>query len=167
MCGAGSSNPQLARTKAAKTKVLLGWVRDLLNTQGGAAVLDDDETWGEEVGTNLLLCADKINEFYLVLAAEGRVVSEHAFPQLQACARRATQAWFDAGGQPTTKFHVFESHLIDQMREFGNCTYTHNYLDESEQFASRVRSTRLHRGETYGKTHLSKWYAGFMSHSYY
>ena len=41
-------------------------------------------------------------------------------------------------------------------------------LDESENLASRNRSNWVHRGvKTYGATHLSKWYAEYISTNYY
>eukprot|EP00959_Pyramimonas_sp_CCMP1952_P461914 9482371-Pyramimonas_sp.AAC.1 len=133
MCGS-PKEPCMARIKAAKTKVLLGWATDIMNLQGGAALLNENADI-DNMGSDLLTCCEKMTEFYAVLAGEARVVSADAYPQLDACVSDFAEAWVAAGGATTTKFHIFESHLVQQMREFGNCLHTHNYLDESEQFA--------------------------------
>ena len=161
MCG--TYKDPLLKLKAAKQKVLLGWVVDTLELHGGAEFLDQTDEDTVQLGGHLLRCGLCIKEFYGVLALESRVLPDESFPQLQACATGALSNWVHCGYGATTKWHCFAKHLVPQMIEFGNCTYTHNYVDEGENFATRERGNFVHRGSTFGETLLGKWYAAFIN----
>ena len=163
MCG--DEDSPLLKLKAAKTKVLLGWAIELLRAQGGSALLNECSPSGVE-GTQLLQCGASIAEFYEVLAREGRTLREDAFPQLEACAVRAAENYLGTGRPGTSKWHAFAIHLVPQMMTFGNCTFTHNYLDESENFSTRERGNHICRTK-FAETMLAKWYREFVSENYY
>eukprot|EP00959_Pyramimonas_sp_CCMP1952_P262327 5485482-Pyramimonas_sp.AAC.1 len=71
MCGT-PDNPCMARIKAAKTEVLLGWVLDLLQLLGGATLLDESASDYDNRGSNIVRCCQRLKEFYAVLARESR-----------------------------------------------------------------------------------------------
>ena len=150
----GPKDAPLCKIKAGKAKSLLPWIVELLANSGGKELLNQGPLGRE--GTMLLRCAQGISEFFAVLKREPRRLPEHAFPQLDAATKKAVDGWEKSGNGGAMKWHVFAQHLVDQMKFAGNCTWTHNYSDESENFSTRKRGNFLYRPQ-FTDIFLSKW----------
>ena len=66
------------------------------------------------------------------------------------------RAWVQSGNHCTIKFHAVANHLVGQMRFAGNCTCTHNYRDESENFNVKKVGHFLYR-PLFAENFLVKW----------
>ena len=65
-------------------------------------------------------------------------MSPDALQQLRMLTATMVCPWVRSGRTPTMKFHVTAEHLAEQMAFAGNCTWTHNYSDESGNFETRA-----------------------------
>ena len=131
-----------------------------MSQRGGRDVLNDGGEYPLE-GTHLQRCGTKLLALYEALRNEPRRPSRDALAHMDALIRDATDAWKCAGRHFVMKFHILRDHLIPQMRFAGNITWTHNYQDESTNFAERVRATHVNRPHFAGNV-LAKWYLEFL-----
>ena len=137
----GKGSPCL-KAKAHEAKALLGWIVDLLRRRGAALFLDGANG---DLGQALLACGSGLLEFYNVCAREPRKMSDGALEHLGILSRKIVQEWDRAGGHSTMKWHILAHHLVSQMSWAGNCTWSHNYADETENFYVRCRGASVHR----------------------
>ena len=154
----GKGSPCL-KAKAHEAKALLGWIVDLLRWRGAANYLD---AANGDIGQALLACGSGLLEFYQVCAREPRNMSSGALEHLGILSTRIVQEWGRAGGRSTMKWHILAHHLVRQMSWAGNCTWSHNYADETENFYTRCRGASVHRLH-HAKWFLAKWCLDFLS----
>eukprot|EP00959_Pyramimonas_sp_CCMP1952_P462889 9483993-Pyramimonas_sp.AAC.1 len=62
------------------------------------------------------------------------------------------------------KFHAFARHIVEQARWAGNPAWSHNYRDESENFATRRRSVGVNRVK-FSENSATKWYMQHLQSS--
>ena len=160
------NTPVLGKPKAHESKAILHWLVDVLKNKGGAQLLDDDDddddSTASELGTHLLQCGSGLCEWYQILSEEPRKVSEDALQKLEDVVEKTIQAWKKCSSVLTMKMHIFHAHLVDQMRWAGNVTWTHNYLDETENYYTRLTGQSCNRAQ-YSKRYLMKWYLKFLT----
>ena len=134
---------QLAKAKAATCKTLLGWVVALLSSQGGATLLNDVSGW--DLGDCLLQVGSDLVKFYDICAAQPRKMSNHALNQLDQLSETILERWAETPYSVTMKWHILGHHLCDQMRFAGNCKWSHNDMDETENFFTHLIGASVHR----------------------
>ena len=155
----GSLRSPYMKMKAGKAKVAYRWALDILENKGGAAILNDLELGHE--GDAFLECGQGFRTYYSILAGQPRQMSDESLVQLELAIDQIVESWARSGQGVPMKWHVLGEHMVDQCKFSGNCTWTHNYADETENFGSRKRGSFLFR-PTYTQNHLTKWYADWI-----
>eukprot|EP00929_Paragymnodinium_shiwhaense_P000878 TRINITY_DN101083_c0_g1_i1.p1 TRINITY_DN101083_c0_g1~~TRINITY_DN101083_c0_g1_i1.p1 ORF type:complete len:691 (+),score=49.20 TRINITY_DN101083_c0_g1_i1:78-2150(+) len=156
----GSPTEGSFKGKAGHTRRLLPYVLWLLR-RGGKTALDASSESGC-AGSAILESADALESMFNVLDSQPRTLSPDALHQVRDLARRCVLQWIRAGGSTRMKHHVLGDHLADQCEWAGNVRWTHNYSDESANFAMRTRAQSTNRQFLSRRT-LSKWYLEFLN----
>ena len=112
-------------------------------------------------GDAFLECGQGFRTYYEILAGQPRHMSDESLVQLELAISQIVESWARSGQSVPMKWHVLGAHMVDQCKFSGNCSWSHNYADETENFASRQRGSFLYR-PTYTQNHLTKWYAEWI-----
>ena len=145
---------QLKKAKAATCKMLLGWVVALISNQNGATLLNDMS--GGNLGDCVLQVGSDLVKFYERCASQPWKMSNQALNQLDQLSETITKGWAETPYSVTMKWHILGHHLVDQMRFAGNCKWSHNYLDETENYHTRVIGASVSRVR-HADMFLGKW----------
>ena len=150
----------LSKPKAHESKKILRWIVHLLKDQQGATLLDSGSASGN-MGQMHLKCGEKLLELYAVCASEQRKMSAESLEHVAFLCSAAANCWEQLGGAATMKFHIMADHLATQMAWAGNMTWTHNYMDETENAYSQQIGSSMNR-KFHNLRFLVKWYMKFL-----
>eukprot|EP00959_Pyramimonas_sp_CCMP1952_P000631 12187-Pyramimonas_sp.AAC.1 len=156
----GEEDTPFLKLKAAKSRRFLPFIIDTLQNQGGALALGNSLPMGCE-GSKLLEVANAIAMYFEILKREPRKMSEASLLNLEHTIGAAIDAWGALGLPFQMKWHAFGKHFVSQCRSHGNVLYSHNFRDESENAATRRRSSSLFRSEM-TRNFLTKWMVEFL-----
>ena len=150
----------LAKPKAHESKKILRWIVHLLKNQQGATLLDSGSASGN-MGQMHLKFGEKLLELYAVCASEQRKMSDESLEHVSFLCSTAANCWEQLGGAATMKFHIMADHLAAQMAWAGNMTWTHNYMDETENSYLQQIGSSVNR-KFHNMRFLVKWYMRFL-----
>ena len=150
----------LGKPKAHESKKILGWIVHLLKNQQGATLLDGGSADGNR-GQMHLKFGEKLLELYAVCANEPRKMSDESLEHVSFLCSSAANCWERLGGAATMKFHIMAQHLAIQMAWAGNMTWSHNYMDETENAYTRYIGSSVNR-KFHNLRFLVKWYMKFL-----
>ena len=151
----GESN--LKKFKAWEARKVLSWVVLLLK-HGGSRHLDSIKSG---LGENLLTCGTNLEEFYKVCDSQPRKMHADVLQQLEIIALECVRAWTRTGKSTTMKWHILGRHLVEQMEWAGNCSWSHNYKDESTNFEAGEIGRATHALK-HNQNFLTRWYLKHM-----